>query len=224
LVADDEYLLRLTRYIHLNPVKIEAVQRLSAAERLLSLERYRWSSYAGYVNAEKAVSWVDYRVLRNYGRSWPETRRRYRAYTRALVAEDDEALSGVLRSNAYAVGDAACVEDVKARLQRAGDQAGRSRDVNGPKGRTAFTRIDELVARTYGIAPAQLRVHGHRAGEGKRVALELAARYSGETMRHVGAHYGQMTSSAEAMARRRVREGGPALHKRIAFLAELGQS
>jgi hypothetical protein len=44
LVEDDVYLSAVTRYIHLNPVKIAACRSLSAAERLERLESYPWSS------------------------------------------------------------------------------------------------------------------------------------------------------------------------------------
>ena len=45
LVEGDDYLLRLTRYIHLNPVKTAAMARLSPEERRGYLETYPWSSY-----------------------------------------------------------------------------------------------------------------------------------------------------------------------------------
>src|SRR5271165_2916779 len=45
LVEDEVYLLAVTRYIHLNPLKIAACRRLSASERLASLNAYPWSSY-----------------------------------------------------------------------------------------------------------------------------------------------------------------------------------
>ena len=54
LVEDDVYLLAVTRYLHLNPVKIAACRRMSRQERLARLEAYPWSSYAGYAAAGKA--------------------------------------------------------------------------------------------------------------------------------------------------------------------------
>jgi REP element-mobilizing transposase RayT len=49
LVQDEKYLLALTRYIHLNPIKIAAYRRLSKPERVRVLEAFPWSSYPGYV-------------------------------------------------------------------------------------------------------------------------------------------------------------------------------
>ncbi len=44
LVEDDTYLLALTRYIHLNPIKIAACRHLARSERVRLLENYCWSS------------------------------------------------------------------------------------------------------------------------------------------------------------------------------------
>ncbi len=63
-MEDEVYLLAVTRYIHLNPVKIAACRRLSASERLARLEAYRWSSYGGYATANKALEFVNYAVLK----------------------------------------------------------------------------------------------------------------------------------------------------------------
>jgi len=51
LVEKDAYLLALSRYVHLNPVRAKVVEKP---------EQYRWSSYLGYVGEEKgsAAYWV----------------------------------------------------------------------------------------------------------------------------------------------------------------------
>ena len=49
-------------------MKIAACRRLIAAERLNRLEAYPWSSYGGYAAASKALEFVNYEVLKEYGR------------------------------------------------------------------------------------------------------------------------------------------------------------
>ena len=49
LVEGDEYLLALTRYVHLNPVDTKAMSRKPCRERIDYLRGYRWSSYFGYI-------------------------------------------------------------------------------------------------------------------------------------------------------------------------------
>ena len=48
LVEGDDYLVRLTRYIHLNPVKTAKYKNVSMAEKRACINGYKWSSYRGY--------------------------------------------------------------------------------------------------------------------------------------------------------------------------------
>lgn len=47
LVDKDNYLIELTRYVHLNPVRAKAVERP---------EQYRWSSYCGYIGKGERIA------------------------------------------------------------------------------------------------------------------------------------------------------------------------
>ena len=49
VVRGDEYILALTRYIHLNPVKVGGFRGKTFEERRAELERFPWSSYRAYV-------------------------------------------------------------------------------------------------------------------------------------------------------------------------------
>lgn len=219
VVDEGDYLRRLIRYVHLNPIKIRRVAELPAEERARQLDRYPWSSYPGYVNAAKAVNWVDYRFLREYGRSWAAARRRYRAYTRAMVLKDDEELLGVLRENTYAVGDDAFVDDVKTRLAERRKTDTRKGDVSWPEDTATLDRIDAVVAASYGVEASRLGLHGLAVGEAKRAAMELAVRHSGCTMRAIGEHYGGVGSSAVAMARRAIRSSCEEERERVEKLS-----
>ncbi|MFH0907321.1 MAG: transposase, partial [bacterium] len=48
LVEGDAYLLSLTRYVHLNPVKIKGVKNRPLDEKRKLLRGYGWSSYRSY--------------------------------------------------------------------------------------------------------------------------------------------------------------------------------
>jgi REP element-mobilizing transposase RayT len=63
LVEDDEYLLKLSRYIHLNPIQIASIKKLPIEERFAALRSYRWSSFPGYVLARKAQDFVRYEPM-----------------------------------------------------------------------------------------------------------------------------------------------------------------
>ncbi len=120
LVGGDDYLLRLTRYIHLNPVCTRAMKRKPTAQRTAYLSRFPWSSYQGYVDAKHAEQMVDYRWLVLTGCKTMRGRRAaYRRYAEGMVSKDDEALTAALSASVYAIGDEEFRDEVSQELKAA---------------------------------------------------------------------------------------------------------
>ena len=63
VVHGDEYLLSLTRYIHVNPVNVRGMKGRGVEEKVRYLRGYRWSSYRGYAGLGKPEKAVDYGPL-----------------------------------------------------------------------------------------------------------------------------------------------------------------
>jgi putative transposase len=202
LVEDDVYLRGLTRYIHLNPVKIAACRRLTAKQRLERLKAYPWSSYAGYVAAEMVQEFVNYDVLKEYGRDQATARRQYRAFVEACLLEDDAPLLEAMAASRYAIGGAAFSEKAEARIEQR--RSGRVQDqyVDLPRSTVRLEEIDAAVARRYGMDPAVLKMHGHHAGPAKAAAVALASRLADISGRLIGQHYGISSSGIVAIHRR----------------------
>lgn len=57
----DNYLLELSRYIHLNPVRLKAFEKKMASEKWAELSRFRWSSLSGYLFSTKREAFVGLR-------------------------------------------------------------------------------------------------------------------------------------------------------------------
>jgi putative transposase len=207
LVEEESYLLAVTRYIHLNPIKIAACRRLDKSERMRRLEGYRWSSYPGYVAKRNSQEFVCYDVLREYGATLATARRRYRAYVHACVMEDDQSLLEAMQVSRYAIGEATFIDDTEQRLGELRTGRVQDKDLALPVVTVAFDTIDRCVAERYGIDPKQLKQHGRRAGIAKAVAVELSCMLTGESSRTVGLHYGGISCSAVGNIRRKVREG-----------------
>lgn len=92
-VKDDEYILRLTRYIHLNPIKIARYRNSGLEERKAALDRYRWSSYCGYAGLGPKEELVNYRCLKLLGRFTDKrSRAAYREYIEGLLGGEDAEL------------------------------------------------------------------------------------------------------------------------------------
>jgi len=222
LVEDETYLRMLTRYIHLNPIKIAACRKLGRAARVRRLEAYAWSSYPGYVDAGKRLQFVCYDLLADYGRTLPEARRQYRAYVHACVLEDDAPILAAMAASRHVIGGETFVEQTERRLaiRRSGSEV--DRDVDLPRTTVSIEQIDETVAAHYGVTATELGRCQACGGTAKFVAVELACRLTGMTQRAIGAHYGAISSAGVSNIRRRLRKGEYALsdvvaqlHKRI---------
>jgi putative transposase len=108
VVAGDEYLLKLTRYIHLNPVKIAALEGESGASKILMLREYGWSSYPAYVGLKKRETWVDYGPLGELaGRYAPEREESYRLFVESDLTEDDVECVEAMKQSSKAIGNRA---------------------------------------------------------------------------------------------------------------------
>jgi hypothetical protein len=144
--------------------------------------------------------------LKDYGRSLAVARRSYRAYTHAYVLDDDASLLDAMKASRYAIGGPEFIERTEGQLQ--GQRSGRAQDVDValPRLTVDIERIDRLVARQYGMKPADLKAHGHCTGPAKAIAIELACRLTGWTHRAIGVYYGGISGTAVSAARRRLRE------------------
>ncbi|GBE06323.1 MAG TPA: hypothetical protein ENH45_03220 [Nitrospirae bacterium] len=79
LVDKETYLAIISRYIHLNPVKVKGVKGKPEKEKEQYLTKYRWSSLSGYLNRRKKQEFIEYgEVLEEYGGDNDRGRRAYR--------------------------------------------------------------------------------------------------------------------------------------------------
>ncbi len=63
VVDADSYLLELSRYIHLNPVRVARSDQQVIEKHWSVLKEYRWSSFPGYVHKRQAVKFVEYNMI-----------------------------------------------------------------------------------------------------------------------------------------------------------------
>lgn len=211
LVAGDKYLLALTRYIHLNPVKGESWNSIPAAKRYQQLNEYRWSSYRAYIGRPNQTLFVNLRWLELMGgRSLAIRQARYRAYIKGMIINNDDELMLSMKASRYVVGDANFVMQTENELcaKRLGNI--QEKDVFWPEeNSTGLESIDNAVAQTYGIEKKLLKCHGNVAGEAKGIALELACTLGGLSQRAAGQYYGGISCAAVGLQRRQ-------LHARMA--------
>jgi REP element-mobilizing transposase RayT len=151
LVDADSYLLELSRYVHLNPVRVKGNAALSPTEKRETLRSYRWSSFSGYTQLGKRPEFLHCgKILTMIGTGDdPHSRRAYRHFVqKGLDAAPEFNLKEKVRAQTVL-----CTDDFLEWL--------RDRFLAGKKGKVA-----ELpAARSLSIRPKSI----------EDVAAQLAA-------------------------------------------------
>ncbi len=89
LIEKDSYLLVLSRYIHLNPVKIKKIKKLPISEQIEYLRNYNWSSNLGYGSLRYRDDFMCYRDVMEYtGEDNKYGRKSYREFVEEAMLND----------------------------------------------------------------------------------------------------------------------------------------
>ena len=207
-VAGDEYLLKLSRYIHLNPVFVRGVKNLPLEDKLRHLHAYRWSSYRGYVDLEKPYAFVDEGPILGLTETRAQRQRRaYRLFVEAGAVEADDEFRDFLKTSRWGIGDEAFQARVRDLHTDRTQEARRAEDVS-------FRRVEptlsaagvlETVSEVFGVEPAALRrrLYGCVA---RAAAAFMLGRYAGMNQRDIGVFLGMGTGSAVCRQLGRLRE------------------
>jgi putative transposase len=80
-VDADEYLQEISRYIHLNPIRMRLTSGMTLQEKKRYLRNYRWSSYGGYISTRDRKPFLRVgEVLAHFGGDTSRGKRRYEGF------------------------------------------------------------------------------------------------------------------------------------------------
>jgi len=199
LVDKDAYLSILSRYIHLNPVRIKSMEKIDPQEKYKHLTDYPWSSLSGYLKKRKKLHFVHYDlVLSEYGGDTDKARRTYR---KALIEEITEG-KGIYDQviGQTVIGGEAFIAWVKEKL------LAEEKDKEAPAHRVikvhgAKDAVIKAVTRRSGKTLEQIK--GEK-GLLRRVTMDLLYRQGGMTNRDIGSMF-DVDYTAVSQERRRLR-------------------
>jgi REP element-mobilizing transposase RayT len=223
LVGGDEYIMRLTRYIHLNPVKVRNMEGRSRKDLQKYLDNYRWSSYPGYAGVAAREERIDYRWLD----LMPAKTRRgrtaaYRRYLNEMLEKEDEDFKKADAASRYALGDELFRAGAEQELREKRMERAVTGDILWPESRMpSIAEVEQAVLGEFKITREDLRSHGHRAGDVKAVAVALCCDYTGRSQREVSRYFGYSNESTVGRHRRSLSARlveDPGLAKRVARL------
>jgi REP element-mobilizing transposase RayT len=192
-VEGDEYIRALSRYVHLNPVKIHPVCDLALRERCRLLREYRWSSYRGYAGLGETVLFVEYRpVLAMFGRNQSDRCGQYQKFVEAGLAATDEQWLQIMKSAQQGIGSEKFRQALRTRVESSDKQGvlfRKKEDVLPVRG------LMDGVCDFYGISAEQI-MKTRQNSPAKPAAAWLLRRYCGLRHREVAALLGVKTEAA----------------------------
>jgi putative transposase len=227
LVEADEYLLHLSRYIHLNPVKIQKYGKLLPEEKQKLLYDYRWSSLLGYRGDRATETWVHHEAVLGYrGGEGKEARKRYEQFVLDGVGAD---LSDIYKSvkGQVILGGENFLKWVQEHFLDA--------DKANPKDYLRLNElrreipVDEIIQKTadaYQVTQTELLKKRSAHAEARQVAIELSYRCNAgrKSMRELGKLFGGIGGDAVLQTHKRVLQKAAtdkALQQRISKIADL---
>src|SRR2546423_7709696 len=149
LVQEGDYLLSLSRYIHLNPVRGTSLGRGTPAERRKRLRTYRWSSYPGYAGLKRSYPFVkEEMVLGELGGARKGERLRYRRFVEEGLLRELENPFEAVRWQAV-LGSESFVQKLRDRLRKMRGQSREIRSLRQMKPVIAPDEVLRRVARRY---------------------------------------------------------------------------
>ena len=187
LVDKDEYLLQLSRYIHLNPVRAEVVEKP---------EDYPWTSYHLFLGEKKDPLVDTSEILFLFGRNDKRARRSYRAFVEGTVNAENplrNLTKGIL-------GDEQFVEKVRPHVNPSsmGEEIPRTQR---PTKEIPVENVVGRVAALYGKDKEMI----FRRGKGKperEAAVYVAKAATGKTNGEIGVYFGIKGSAVSEIIKR----------------------
>ncbi|WAC08359.1 MAG: transposase [Thermodesulfobacteriota bacterium] len=171
LIEADEYAKELSRYIHLNPVRVGAVK---------SPQEYPWSSYRNYCGEKKAPEWlkIDF-ILGIFGKGLSSAQKSYREFVEVMICQEGQSplkevvFSTILGSKGF----------VKAVIDNNLSEKKADREV------PALRKLKEQVS-IEEIEKATEVVFGQEEKTKKKVSIYLSHRFSGRKLKEIGEYFG----------------------------------
>jgi putative transposase len=130
LVEGERYLMALTRYVHLNPVRVKKIKGWPIEAKIEYLRGYRWSSYPGYAGLGKPEDFVDPHPLQQGLGQWrKKAYQAYREYVESGMAQTDGQLQQALKLSSKAIGGEGFCRWVEAEHQSRVERLGNPVEV-----------------------------------------------------------------------------------------------
>lgn len=189
LVDEDEYLLPLSRYIHLNPIRTKQFKKEEFSKKCEYLKKYPWSSFPGYCYLGQRTGNVDYDWFLStyFGKDTVKGRRQFREYVyHGIEGDVENPFDDVVHQSILGAQD--FVDWVRQKLPRKGQRELPS--LKKLQHDIPVKRIISEVAKSSNVEADDLQNRRTKLKDLRRMAMELSYRYSNSKQKEIGAIFG----------------------------------
>jgi len=200
LVDADQYLQEVSRYIHLNPVRVKQRSGMTSAEKERYLRNYRWSSYERYLSPRGRRFLRVEEVLAYFGGDTPTGRRTYEAFVREGL---NGKLSNPLERGAGhgIIGESEFIERIKEQYIQSGMA---SREIPAVKRILAQVEPEKIIreiCKAFKVKRDELLRKGYK-GVARGILMDMLYRHGGMNQREIGELMGVDYSAVSVMRKR----------------------
>jgi REP element-mobilizing transposase RayT len=194
IVDKDNYLLELSRYLHLNPVRANMTQRP---------EEYAYSSYRTFVSDKGESLVTTNTILGMVANSPKDAKDCYRAFVESALGEELDSPVGKVYGG-IVLGCDGFIKEVLNKLEE--DQL-TSEEISNRKALRATMSTEEIVTSLsdqFGISRTEIT--GNKERVARNAGIYLMKKYSGASNKEIGGLFGGMSYSAVAKAFQRFKK------------------
>ena len=202
--GSDGYLLTLSRYVHLNPVRGISLGRGTPSARRERLRAFKWSSYRGYAGLGRQFPFVqEGAILESLGGPVRERHLGYRRFVEeGLVREIENPFEAVQWQ--VVLGNESFVQKMRDRVRNMGRQSREIRALRQMRPMVEPEKVISRLAKRYGVDAARL-IKGQHGLKARNVAMWMLWEEGSLTLGDIGERFGRMDYAAVAQRIRRAR-------------------
>ena len=208
VVEEEEYILKLSRYVHLNPVYVKAHKNKSVRERIHILRHYPWSSYRSYIGKARPLEFVNYGpVLEMMGRPKKKQPVVYRRFVESGISDIDAAFIETKRRSRLCIGSDEFRTRMAAYYQKMLEAFDNKEDVSFRR-ESKVHSVEEILRVACEVLKVNREVLTRRRKDSiiRPVVAKMLCQYGGLTQRQAAGIIGVRSGVAVCLQIRKVDE------------------
>src|SRR6266536_2103856 len=205
MVKEGDYLLGLSRYVHLNPVRGVRLGRGSPAERRKRLRGFKWSSYRGYAGLSAPFPFLEEAMVLDELRGPKRAERlHYRRFVEEGLLKEIENPFEAVQWQAV-LGDESFVQKLRDRVKGLHKQRREITSLRKAAASIDPDRILQRVAEKYQVDRKRLVARGERGLYARNLAMWMIWETGNKSLREIGELFGGLDYAAVSQRIRRTR-------------------